>query len=190
MVALSLNTITNFLFGQALIRSPTYGEIMADVKMSEDHTRKNEETQNTLESGAVIAGHVIIHPRVLSINFGVTNTGWTSLLESRSQEIFDKLDNISRTQELITVTTEHYSYTNMMISNVRMLHSAPYKGSLQVSCDFEELNFSDLQVIKNANVVSQEGGIGKSLTNTVNAGKQQVQKMTGNLKSTLSGFVS
>ena len=98
MVALSLNTITNFLFGKALISSPTYGEIMADVKMSEDHTRKNEVTQNTLESGAVIADHVIIHPRVLSINFGVTNTGWTSLLESRSQEIFDKLDNISRTQ--------------------------------------------------------------------------------------------
>lgn len=190
MGLVSINTITNFLFGQALISSPTYGEIMADIKVSEDHTRKNDVTQTTLESGAVIADHVIIHPRVLSINFGVTNTGWTSLLESRSQEIFDKLDNISRTQELVTVTTEHYSYTNMMISNVRMLHSAPYKGSLQIACDFEELNFADLQVIKNANVVSQEGGIGKSLTNTVNAGKQQVQKMTGNLKSTLSGFVS
>lgn len=77
-----------------------------------------------------------------------------------------------------------------MISNVRMLHSAPYKGSLQIACDFEELNFADLQVIKNADVVSQEGGIGKSLTSTVNAGKQQVQEMTGNLKSTLSGFIS
>ena len=188
MVSLSLNTIADFLFGQALISSPTYGDIMADVKKSEDHTRKNEVTQNTLESGAIIADHVIIHPRVLSINFDVTNTGWTSLLQSRSQDIFDKLDNISRTQELITVTTEHYSYTNMIISNVRMLHSAPYKGSLQIACDFEELNFSDLQVVKNADVVSAVKGIGKALTNTVNAGKQQVQEMTGNLKSTLSGF--
>ena len=78
----------------------------------------------------------------------------------------------------------------MMISNVRMLHSSPYRGALQIACDFEELNFSDLQVIKKAENVSQEGGIGKSLTSTVNAGKQQVQEMTGNLKSTLSGFVS
>ena len=187
MVSLSLNTITNFLFGQALISSPTYGEIMADVKMSEDHTRKNEVTQNTLESGAVIADHVIIHPRVLSINFGVTNTGWTSLLESRSQEIFDKLDNISRTQELITVTTEHYSYTNMMISNVRMLHSAPYKGALQIACDFEELNFSDLQVIKSINNVSQEGGIGKSLTSTVNAGHQRKSDFDRHKSSPRSG---
>lgn len=188
MVGISLNTIANFLFGQALISSPTYGDIKADIKISEDHTRKNDVTQNTLESGAIIADHVIIHPRVLSINFGVTNTGWTSLLESRSQEIFDKLDNISQTQELVTVTTEHYSYTNMIISNVRMLHSSPYKGALQIACDFEQLNFSSLQVIKTPETVSSIGGIGKSLTDKVNTGKQPVQEMSGNLKSTLSVF--
>ena len=189
MGLLSINTITNYLFGQALISSPTYGDIVADVKMSEDHTRKNDVTQNTLENGAIVSDHVIIHPRVLSINFGVTNTGWTSLLQSRSQEIFDKLDNMSRTQELVTVTTEHYSYTNMMISNVRMLHSSPYKGALQIACDFEEFNYTSTETIRTASEVLGAGGIGKSLTDTVNSGKQQITEFSGSLKSTLSSFI-
>lgn len=54
MGLVSINTITNFLFGQALISSPTYGEIMADIKVSEDHTRKMMSHKQRLRAGPLL----------------------------------------------------------------------------------------------------------------------------------------
>lgn len=187
---LSLNTVLNFLFADALISSPTHGDIYADVKMSENHTRKTDVTKHTLENGVKISDHAIIQPKEATITFAVTNTGWTNIIGTRAQEIFDKLEKISETQEPVTVTTEHKVYDNIILTNVRMLHSSPYKGSLQIACDMEQLNFAAYEVIKTQNVLSSLGGIDKSASSAVNAGKQQVKQTSGELKSFLSDFVS
>ena len=142
------------------------GQIYADVKVSETHQFRNEITEQTMEDGSVVDEHVINKPIVISIQIYETNyTG-------NPASVFEKLVKIWEAKALLTLTTQHKIYQNMVISNMPITHRAPTKNSLSISCDMKQITFSKISTFQ---YVSKIKDVEMSASETVQGGPQQLQ---------------
>lgn len=155
--------------------------IRPDVKVSETHKYSNEVTQQTLETGANAAEHIINMPIEVSLQFEETNN--TFLLFSTHKygekllgikSTFTKLVDIWENKINCQIVTEHRVYNNMVIKNMPILHRAPYKKSLQVVCDFIQLNFANTE---GTTYISSDKGTSKSASSTKSGGKQKLKSV-------------
>jgi len=153
--------------------------ITPDVKKSEMHTYSSTITNQALENGSVAAEHIIQKPVSISLSFSETNNSLgarggvigkaiNSLIGSKST--FDKLVEIWENKIICQIITEHKIYNNMVIQTMPIKHSAPYKGSLDISCDFKQLNFCDPVI---ATYVGKTSALSKAASPTVNGGLQK-----------------
>ena len=152
------------------------GRIFADVKISESHKFMSNVTDQTLEDGSSIHEHVIPQQPQVTLQLMETNSAFGSRSSgdfSGSQQLFDKLYNLWETAETLTITTQHKQYRDMVITNMPILHTAPYKNSLQISIDLKRLEFTKLETIK---YESDDVGTEKAASENINGGRCMMQE--------------
>ena len=155
------------------------GSINVDVKITEAHKFSNDVTTQTMEDGSIIDEHIINNPMEVSIQFEETNNtimaggilGSASFkpswLKLGPASTFEKLKQLSEKKVPLTITTQHAIYENMIIKNMPILHSAPYRNRIQVACDLVQLNYSQLQVTAYKAITK---AISKAASSTVSGG--------------------
>lgn len=181
--------LTSFLYKgtkPALISWDSYngvesGRLQVDVKISESHKFSNEVTTQTMEDGTVIDEHIINNPMEIGLQFEETNNpiiaggilgssrASTPWIKPGPAGTFNALKTLAENKVPLTITTQHAIYENMVIKNMPILHRAPYKNAIQVSCDLIQLNFSSEETF--AYKASDEN-TQKSASQNVNGGQQ------------------
>ena len=155
------------------------GTIRVNVKKQETHKFSNTITSQTMEDGSEIADHVINNPIELTLQFEETNTASlsgiydtiTSLTKGEEPiGIFEKLKLLWEYKIPLTITTEHYRYTDMQIENMPISHVSPYKGALQVVVDLKKMQYSK---IKKFTYKSSNEATNKSASETTAGGMQK-----------------
>jgi len=133
------------------------GSLNVDVKISEAHRFNNNVTKQTMEDGSIIDEHVINSPMEVTLQFEETNNTalaggilgsvsyGPSWMKFGPKNTFNMLKELSEKKVPLTITTQHAIYENMILQNMPILHRAPYRNAIQVSCDLIQLNFSQMQ---------------------------------------------
>jgi hypothetical protein len=121
--------------------------VIVDVRKSDSHQLEAEVTMNTIETGEKISDHVILRPRRLSVMFEQVNTNEGL---ARATEVWSQFRSLWLNRganplnpaipQLLEVYTEHEIYENMVIARVNALHVAPFKGALQFTVEFVQIN--------------------------------------------------
>ena len=188
MSLLNANAILNIFGSNALISSETLGDVSADVKISEVHQYEADVTTTTLENGTQVSDHVITHPIQATLNFEMTNSGYGALFGSRAQDVFETLAAIVKKRELVTLTTEHAIYNNMIIKSFLPLHRAPYKGALQIAVTLLQINFDSVDLVTLQSNGTTAGGLNTSLAGMVDSGRATATYVPEVNSSVLSDF--
>lgn len=154
------------------------GRIFADVKISESHRYMSTVTDQTLEDGSSIHEHVIPQQPQVTLQIAETNNTIGSRF-SRGffgpQQTFNKLVELWENSVPLTVTTQHKQYSNMVIANMPILHTAPYRNALQISIDLRQLEFTKLETISYS---GKTEGITKAASSNISAGLQKTQQFS------------
>ena len=153
-------------------------EITPDVKKSEVHRYQSEVTENTMEDGTILAQHIIQRPVEVTLQFEKTNAGTLSKAIERAvsmfgmsggDALFNELEKIWSEKIKVQVVTERKSYNNMVLKNMPIVHKSPYRGALQIMCDFIQVSKVSLQT------VSYKGktmALAKAVSPRIDGGKQ------------------
>lgn len=144
----SKTNVLNKLVNKAL--ETNKGRIFADVKISESHRFTSNITDQTLEDGSSIHEHVIPELPTVTLQIEETNNTLASKFSGGyfgPQQTFDKLVELWKNAVPLTITTQHKQYKNMVISNMPILHRAPYLNALQITVDLKQLEFVHLETV-------------------------------------------
>lgn len=133
-------------------------DIVADVTTSESHITEVEVTDNPVENGSNIADHVHFKPVSLKIEGLITDTPITSTIatiidaitsynDNRSRKIYDKLVDIQKAGEPITVVTGFKQYENMILKSLSVSRSSDTGAAIQYSAEFIEIRIANSETI-------------------------------------------
>jgi len=122
------------------------------VKKQELHSFQSDVTEQTMEDGSIISEHVIQKPISITLSFEETNSSLeqsaaVQLLGGQQKvfgtmSVFDKLVEVWEKKIICQIVTEHKIYNNMVIANLPIQHTSPYRHSIKVTVDFVQLNFA------------------------------------------------
>lgn len=167
----------------AIVGNLMANEIVPDVRKSEVHKYKSDVSTYTLESGAIVAQHIIQNPIEITLSFEETNSGKMirRALESvgliNGSKTFDQLVDIWRRKIPVSIITEQQEYKNMVVKNMPIMHQQPYKGALKIMADFIQLTETTTQVVS---YKGKTTSIEKSAQKTVQGGQQQLADVSSN----------
>ncbi len=119
--------------------------IEVSVLTSESHSYTATPTKLTLESGSVVTDHVMINPDSLSIVFAMSNAGEGA--NGAARDVLESFKKMMTEVELLEVVTEHYVYSDMVITSISPEHRAPYRGALIVTLTLDKINFVELRSV-------------------------------------------
>lgn len=123
--------------------------VKPDVRKSETHKYRSNVTENAMEDGSIVVQHIIQRPFEITLQFEETNAGkMISSMISGIAELggghikttFEKLTEIWEKKLPVQIVTEQRIYNNMVIQNMPIAQSQPYKGALKIMVDFIQLN--------------------------------------------------
>jgi hypothetical protein len=124
----------------------TVGVLTLDVLISESHSRTAVITENPVEDGTVISDHIILDPRVLTINGFVSNAHpvITSFQQAFTREdkvkaAFELLEDIYYARELFTVVTNLKVYEDMFIETLSIDKTSDTGDALNFNMDLKEV---------------------------------------------------
>lgn len=166
----------------ALVGNLARNEITPDVRKGETHKYSSMVTETAMEDGSVISQHIIQKPIEISLQFEETNAGKTlaKVLDAlgviETTPTFDKLVDIWKRKIPVKIITEQASYDNMVIENMPIMHSKPYKGTLKIMVDFKQLS---LVSVYGDQYKASDKKIEKAISKTVEGGQQIAQKVQG-----------
>ncbi|HBG77250.1 MAG TPA: hypothetical protein DDW84_00160 [Phycisphaerales bacterium] len=171
-----------FFSSSILVQADSSGqsEIQVDVRKSDSHNLSSEVTMNTIENGAKISDHIFNNPCQLSVVFHQVNT-WFG--KARARDVWTQFEKLHKDRKLVSVFTEHKIYTNMAVQNVSALHTAPFKGALQFSVNFVQVNSVQLEYVEvpESQLKVDEQGTNKTASSEIDAGSQAgIPVNTGN----------
>lgn len=135
-------SVINFLLGN---RSPSgfalsgVVEFDADLTIEESHERAAETTEHPIETGAVVADHVILSPERLRLEGFVTDAGVALLgaQPGRTQTAFETLEDAWGAREPVQVVTGYRTYQDMVIVRLDMPRQRP--GSMRFSMELKHV---------------------------------------------------
>lgn len=166
----------------SLVGDLATNSITPDVRKSEVHKYRSNVTEVTLEDGSIAAQHIIQRPIEITLQFEETNSGkmianvLSALGFIDQMSTFDKLVDIWRRKIPVTIITEQAQYENMVIENMPIIHKQPYKGALQIMCDFKQLSFYNLAGFQ---YKGSSKSINKSISSRVEGGMQTTTEVGG-----------
>lgn len=155
------------------------GRIFADVKISEVHRYMSNVTEQTLEDGSAVNEHVIPQQPQVTLQIEETNNTLGARLSGGffgPQQTFDKLVELWENSVPLTITTQHKQYTDMVISNMPILHRAPYRNALQISVDLKKLRFAKLETVS---YKGKTEGLTKAASSAISGGMQKATEFLG-----------
>lgn len=143
---------------------PTLGEIFLDAAVSEQHTSTARVTTAPIESGAVVADHIILEPDRLTIEGLLTDSplhhqaardgggtpdpnGGDQSSGSRAIDAYEKLLQLLRDREPITVLTGLRSYRDMVLTSVSAPREADSGDALRVSLELVRVELVESRTI-------------------------------------------
>ena len=180
-----MSSVKKMIFGAA-------NEIDPDVIKSEAHQFQSEVTQNVMETGSIVAEHIIQKPIRVTLTFEMTNGTLGGRMNTSIQGLagkllgfeltFDKLVKLWEKKIECTISTFHKKYENMVIENMPIVHKAPYKGAYKVSCDFVKLNKKYLGIMS-----AKEKGTAQSAMETQEGGLQKTEPPSPDVKKATVG---
>lgn len=115
--------------------------IKVEVLQGEDHSRTAQMTEHVCETGRVISDHIILKPRAVTIKFEETNVpvGGVSPKDS-VKKVYKQLENMWSKREPVKLYTTHFTYENMVLTNLSALHNAPFKWKMNFTATFTQIN--------------------------------------------------
>lgn len=157
--------------------------IKPDVRKSETHKYRSNVTEVAMEDGSILAQHVIQRPIEITLQFEETNAGKmisgivagvVGLAGGHIKSTFEKLTEIWELKIPVQIVTEQKIYNNMIIKNMPIAQSQPYRGALKIMVDFIQLTTVSLQ---SGTYKGNSAGINKSASPKVDGGLQRTQSV-------------
>jgi hypothetical protein len=140
--------MSSFLLFSNNPRSYGLGAVTFDLLLGETHTFNNRVTDYSVEDGGTISDHIQNDLEQGSFTGLFSNF---SLLRSTAlntaQDAFDRLFELWKKRELVTITTLLKVYEDMAITSVSMGKSAEDGESLTANISFRKVNTVKLQEI-------------------------------------------
>lgn len=153
------------------------------VKKSEQHEMSAEITDIPLENGDTIRDHIVINPKTLTVQFEACNTDSDSPIST-----FDAFEKMIEAREMLEVVTEHKTYSNLALASFSASHQSPFKGALQGTLTFKEINLVTITEVGRTKIKS--GKSTKSNTPKVNNGNVEGVNTESEENSTLLGNIA
>ena len=135
------------------IVTPSTGSIEFDVLVSTEETLKNEVTKNPVETGFLVADHIIIDPIKISIVALVTNTPvtWFEYFggsnPDRQLETIQALEMLHATRQLVTLFLKDRVFENMAMTDCKIPRNKENGLALKIPMDFEQVVFVDSRLV-------------------------------------------
>lgn len=163
-----------------------------DVVMSEEHTSEVEITENPVEDGGIIADHIIVLPKTLEMEIGISdvtldpagfpaNDPFSSIV-SRSATALDVLEGLQESKSIFNVQTGLKYRQNMVLKRVGAFTDKDSAGVL-----FGKLSLREVQIVTTESVTFPPRKAGKThrqASKTVAAGEKQAEQVTDPAKLT------
>lgn len=144
--------VLSVLFGRKYARAQV-GVIAIDATLSEDHEYTSRVTSFPVENGELVSDHIINEPEKLNLVGLVTDTPLNILLGfNRSITAFNRLIDIHRNKEIVTVVTGIKVYTNMVMTSLNVPRDLSTGQSLTFNMQFQKILLdSSTRLILNQN---------------------------------------
>lgn len=152
------------------------GGIQLDAVISESHTNEVSLTNNPVELGADITDHAIIQPKKVNVvaqvsdtplglaAFGqivdlVTGLFGTSTGENltRSNAAYNAMVQLQEAREPIELQTRLKLYTNMVITNIRVVQDKDTSRIVRMNIDLQEVLITESEIVQLSEDQLQEG---------------------------------
>lgn len=131
------------------------GTVVVDATVREHHEYTSQVTEHPIETGAMIADHVLNEPIRLTIEGEVTDTPVQilgGLLSGeggeRRLEAFDTLRALRTNRQPIDVVTGLAVYRNMIITSMIFPRTSRTGQRLQFVIELREIEFAQAQIIR------------------------------------------
>lgn len=149
-------SVLSFIFGQS---RATIGSVTIDASVSETHSDTSDVTENPVEQGAKITDHVQIKPKQLTIQGVISDTpinfafvdnvaGAINTVKSylggttRSIDAYNRLVDIQRKRDPITVITGLRVYSNMILQNISVNRTATTGKAVHFTAELREIRIA------------------------------------------------
>jgi hypothetical protein len=172
-----------------------YGNIELDANLEETHEWAADATTNPVEQGVPITDHVIEQPDKFRIRGFISDSPVTASpailgivgktdSSSRTQEIFDLLRQLIKAREVMTVYSKHYTYTDMVMTNVTVPRTPADGQAIEFTADFLHIRTVETQTVvvpkgisakRSAKAGGSKGSASKKAAPTKDAGKVQAK---------------
>jgi hypothetical protein len=131
--------VLSLLFNRKYAQS-NVGGIFLDATLTEDHQYNSRVTNYPVEDGRIISDHIINDPETVQITGIVTDTPLAILSSfNRSIAAFNRLIEIHRNRERITVVTGIKVYTDMVMTGLQVPRNVATGQSLTFVIDLQKI---------------------------------------------------
>lgn len=118
------------------------GTVVMDTTITEDHRYSSRVTHYPVENGTIVSDHIINEPDVVVLSGIVSDTPLNILSSfNRSVDAFNRLVEIHRRREVITVVTGIKVYPNMAITMLDVPRTIKTGQSLTFNIELQSINF-------------------------------------------------
>jgi len=118
-----------------VITGRNLGGLQFAVTVEEQHEDKLTITEHPVEQGANINDHAYVNAAVLTIRAGVSDTAG----EGKAQEMYEKLLELQRKREPLSIVTGKRLYENMLLENVSTMTDKATEKTLLVTAQCREV---------------------------------------------------
>lgn len=117
--------------------------VFLDATINEDHNYTSRVTSYPVEDGTIVSDYIIKDPETVDVT-GVVSDTPLSILSSfnRSVSAFNRLEQIYRNRELITIITGIKTYTTMAMTSLSVPRNVQTGQSLTFSMSFKKVYLS------------------------------------------------
>lgn len=131
--------VLSLLFGKKYDQS-NIGGVVLDATLTEDHEYNARVTNYPVEDGRIISDHIINEPETVQITGIVTDTPLSFLSSfNRSINAFNRLIQIHRNKERITVVTGIRVYTDMVMTSLQVPRNVQTGQSLNFVIELQKI---------------------------------------------------
>lgn len=118
-----------------VITGRNLGGLQFAVTVEEQHEDKLSITEHPVEQGANINDHAYVNAAVVTIRAGVSDTAG----EGKAREMYDKLIELQRKREPVSIVTGKRLYENMLLENISTMTDKATEKTLLVTAQCREV---------------------------------------------------
>ena len=141
---------------------PKIAGVSVTVLEGEEHQRTAQMTEQVCETGKIISDHIILKPRVVTLQFEESNVPVTNSSPADAvTQVFNIMETIWSARTPITLQTLHFTYANMVCTSLSGIHKAPFRLRLKFTATFTQINqvvtgFSSIPASEMGNVAQMK----------------------------------